>query len=95
MATLPALAASVAICVQVVVLGAGGGANGGDAGAGHDARLRLRVGERGLEVEHGLQPRAVREARRHLGLAEQSAVEGAHTSKNTVSSWPWSTMSKR
>jgi hypothetical protein len=76
------------------VLGPGRRANGRDAGVGDEARLRLRVGQRGLEVEHGLQARAVREARRHLGLAEQSAVEVAHTSKNTVSSCPWSTMSK-
>jgi hypothetical protein len=79
---------------QVEVLGPGRVANRSDARAGDDTRLRLRVGQRRLEVQHGLQARAVREARPHLGLAEPSAMEVAHTSKNTVSSWPWSTMSK-
>jgi hypothetical protein len=79
---------------QVVVLGPGRGADGRDGGAGDDSDFGFRVREHGLDVEHGLQARAVREARRHPGLAEQSAVEVAHTSKNTVSSCPWSTMSK-
>ena len=75
--------------VQVVVLGPGRGARRrGDAEWGRRPPPPPRPASAASKSSIGLQARRSREQRRHLGLAEQSAVEVAHTSKNTVSSAP-------
>ena len=59
----------------------------------NDAGERLGVRERPLDLEHRLDPGAIRHRRADL-LRHEDRVEG-HSAKNTVSSGPWRWMSKR
>ena len=59
--------------VEALELGTGGDALGG--GGGDHTEPRLDAGERRLDLEQGAKPRLVGEARRHRGVAEESAEE--------------------
>ena len=66
----------------------GGGVFGDDPGR------RLCPGERGLELEHRLEPRPPRDGVEQL-LRDEERPERRHTAKNVVSASPWRWMSKR
>ena len=61
---------------------------------GDDPGGRLGAGERGLELEHRLEPGPPRDGVEQL-LRDEERPERRHTAKNVVSASPWRWMSKR
>jgi hypothetical protein len=62
--------------------------NWGDGKARHDAKLRLHVRQRSLDVQHRLKLRSIRKVLGDVGVAEERGQEISHTSKKTVSPVP-------